>query len=76
MLRRYTGRRFSELIAKKHIYPDSSSPLPNGNVVYHFSTGSGATLVRNGAIGSNVCRVWIEVDAAGVTVGWRYENCT
>jgi hypothetical protein len=69
------GRNITDVIAEKSLYPDSSDLLPNGNTVYRFATGSGATVLQNGIVVSHVCKVWLEANPAGTIVRWRYENC-
>ena len=75
-LESYVGRSIEDFIAEKRYYPDSRTDLPNGGHVYAFSTGSGGRIDRYGNVRSNVCRAWIETDAAGVIRHYRYENCT
>ncbi|HEY8165128.1 MAG TPA: hypothetical protein VIF83_06185 [Gemmatimonadaceae bacterium] len=76
VLREYGGRNISDFFAEKKYYPDSTIDLPNGGKVYAFTVGSGARVDQSGNVRSNVCRVWMETDAAGVIVRWRYENCS
>lgn len=74
-LEQYIHRPISEFI-DHHGYPVGQPvELPGGTKTYHFVNENGAFLEGRAGAWSHPCHVWLEVDATGTVLKYRFEGC-